>query len=690
MLDARGSVRATASELEPVVVSAGGENDGAIRLFRLELHGVIVELCALGASITRILLPTAAGGADDVVLGYESVAEMYESQNPTFLGVTAGRVANRIGRGRFQTEPGGKVYQLETNDGTNHLHGGILGFSRRIWGVKKFRTDDGDEHVQFTLISNDGDQGYPGSVKVTATFSLQPTPSTHTVKLCLSMTAELLGDTPSPINLTQHSCFNLAGHDSANGILDHTLRLYCDTYTPVDASSIPTRQVQSLDDDPVMDWRSGRPLRQALTDFGRQKLGLSHEQVQTDLSQRAAALSISAPYGFDHNYIVRRASSYDDGLSLAVVLRHGLRQLTIRSTQPGVQLYTGNYMDGSLPVTLKKSEEAGQSYHRWQGLCLETQHFPDSILVDGNKHPSFADGQCPILTTESPLYEQAIEYTFENDLGAADSSLLTTEGFHGKDLDGNHFSSVEKMWEEQGVRAGFSTSWYERAAAYYEENCPPTIDGVLGGYASITEQDLDGSMQFMLDLASVRPSMRMWTAESRKPNGQRHRACECGAGLGRVAKGLLLRLNGIGVCDLVESSAALLAAAPDYLGDSSAARCRFFCVGLQDWQPAANTYAVVWVQWVLSYLTDDDIVDFLRRCGESLMDDGVIVLKENTCDDSDFEVDVEDASVTRSLRYWKRLIQQAGLRVFHEKMEIGLPDEIYPVPLLALEVWPRR
>ena len=166
----------------------------------------------------------------------------------------------------------------------------------------------------------------------------------------------------------------------------------------------------------------------------------------------------------------------------------------------------------------------------------------------------------------------------------------------------------------------------------------------------------------------------------------RRRACECGAGLGRVTKGLLLpQLKGIDQCDLVESSSVLLSAAPEYLGDAVAARCRFFCSGLQDWEPACNTYSVVWIQWVLSYLTDSDIIKFLRRCGESLVEDGLIVLKENMCTDSDFEVDNEDASVTRSLRYWKYLIQQAGLRIVYEKLQDRLPDDIYSVPMLALE-----
>jgi galactose mutarotase-like enzyme len=686
------NARATATELEPVTVTDNVPVEhGKIAIFRLELYGVTVELCSLGAAVTRLLLP-AEGEHVDVVLGFDSVTEMYESQNPVYFGVTPGRVANRIRQGRFQTENDGMVYQLEINNEPNHLHGGVTGFSNRIWDAEiiRARTDGDDEQVTFTIISVDGDQGYPGTVKVTASYSLQPTPSVHSVKLCLCMTAELLDGTPTPINLTQHSYFNLAGHDSSTGILDHSLRLYCDAYTPVDETSIPTREVRPLDDDPVMDWRSSRSLRHALTEYGLDKKGLSLEHVHADLAQRDAALSAATPYGFDHNYVIRRFSasnhSADHGLSLVAVLQHGHRRLTVRSTQPGVQVYTANYLDGTLPATRKASsaKEATSGYSRWQGLCLETQHFPDSILVDSDRHPKFGAGQCPILTPDSPHYKHSIEYTFENNPWAMNPAVPLTKGFHGSDSDGNHYCSVEEMWEEQGVTEGNSTVWYERAASYYEENCPSTIDGVLGGFASITDMDLAGSMQFIHELESLRPAVRQWSSDS-GGKGQKRLACECGAGLGRVTKGLLFQLNGIDQCDLVESSATLLSAAPEYLGDAAAARCRFFCTGLQDWKPTVSTYSVVWTQWVLSYLTDDDIVKFLLRCGESLVEDGVIVLKENTCEESDFEVDVEDASVTRSLRYWKCLIQRAGLRIVHEKMQDNLPTDIYPVPMLALE-----
>lgn len=687
----------TAVAIEPVVVKKNEHENDVIGIYRLEQNGVKVDVCELGASIVHILLPRPqnddTGDNDvDVVLRFDSIEDMYHSHNPAYVGVIAGRVANRVRDGRFQTERNGKIYQLEINDSPNHLHGGRNGFSTRIWESKIVPDDIGDQ-VEFFYLSKDGEEGYPGTIRVSATYSLQTTANSHVVKLCLSMKAELLNDIPSPINLTQHSYFNLAGHNAVAGILDHSLRLFCDAYTPVDSTSIPTREVRSLDNDPVMDWRYARTLRGALTDYGVSRANRSREQVLDDLNLSGDPLSNSSddtcpPYGFDHNYIVRR-SSLRDGLSLVAVLQCEDRRLTICSTQPGLQLYTANYLDGNFTKKRKDGKDSALSYPRWQALCLETQHFPDSISVDDGCHPRFASGKCPILTPSTPTYEQVVEYTVENN-SFQSKDTLSMAGFQGTDSEGNHFYSVDEMWEGQGVVEGDSTSWYARATSFYKDNCPSTVDGVLGGFASISEPDLIGSKEFINELESVRPEVRMWTrgdsAAATTDGSTKLRACECGAGLGRVTKNLLLRLGGIDNCDLVDSSAALLAAAPEYLGDAAASQCRYFCTGLENWTPSANTYTIIWIQWVLSYLTDEDIVSFLRRCGESLTESGVIILKENICEESDFEVDAEDASVTRSLRYWKVLIQRSGMRVFHEKLPESLVEDIYPVPLLALEV----
>ena len=702
--------RVTVIEKKSVTVTAEDDHlQLVIRIFEISSNDFRVELCSLGASITRICLPTAGNSAntcDDVVLGFDSIHEMYKTQNPVYFGVCTGRVSNRIKHGCFQTQLNGKMYDVAINNEPNHLHGGVFGFSRKNWQVDLNSQDD-QNGVRFFYISEDGDQGYPGTVKVTALYTLKPTPTDQSVQLCLALTAELLDDTPSPINLTQHSYFNLAGHDNNNGILDHTLRLYSNSYTPIDEFSIPNREISALSQDSAMDWRHKRTLRQALTQYGIEKAGRTVEQVQSELEQRNTPLPPDVPpYGFDHNYVVRKSSEITNDLSLVAVLQYKHRRLTVRSTQPGVQLYTANYLDGTIPVQMKDTDEetSRQSgYGRWQGICLETQHFPDSILVDQNIHGEFAEGQCPVLSPTSRHYRHSIEYTFENYVTGI-HDVASTDGFQGTDSDGNHYSSVDEMWMAQGcIATSTSTAWYERAASYYDENCPPTIDGVLGGFAAITELDIEGSIKFINDLELIRPEISSWTKRTTVidstmvSHGHKRRACECGAGLGRISKGILSNLGGIDQCDLIESSAALLHAAPDYLGHAVAAKCRFFCAGLQDWQPAPNTYSIIWIQWVLSYLTDDDIIRFFRRCGESLVDDGLIILKENMCggDDDDvdegiidFEVDVDDASVTRSLRYWKYLIHQSGLRIIYEKTQDGFPDEIYPVPMLALDVRP--
>lgn len=184
--------------------------------------------------------------------------------------------------------------------------------------------------------------------------------------------------------------------------------------------------------------------------------------------------------------------------------------------------------------------------------------------------------------------------------------------YRGSDTGGRHYDSIEEMWNAQDL-----STWYTRAKGWYEDNCDTTIDGVLGGIGHISGRDLEGSRKFLNQLEL--PS---------KQENKSSLACECGAGIGRVTKGLLLDFADR--CDLVESSSRLLFSAPDHIGDPQSQKCRFFCTELQDWKPAADKYSIIWIQWTLCYLTDFDIVRFLRRCSEGLVDGGWIVLKENT------------------------------------------------------------
>jgi protein N-terminal methyltransferase len=240
--------------------------------------------------------------------------------------------------------------------------------------------------------------------------------------------------------------------------------------------------------------------------------------------------------------------------------------------------------------------------------------------------------------------------------------------YKGSDTDGNEFTSIEKMWASQDL-----STWYDRAKDWYEDSCLPTVDGVLGGIGYISDIDLEGSRNFLKKLKLPQVN-----------NNSLSLACECGAGIGRVTKGLLLDF--FDRCDLVESSSRLLSAAPDYIGGTLSSKCRFYCSELQNWEPGREKkYSIIWIQWVLIYLTDYDIVQFLRRCSDSLIEGGWIILKENTCSEEAFVVDVDDASITRSLEYWLDLILTTGLVVQDIVWQDDFPDEIYPVPIIALQ-----
>lgn len=598
----------------------------------------------------------------DIVAGYKDAKTFHDTGNPHWFSAIVGRVSNRIAGGKFSL--GDKSYTIFPNEPPNSLHGGRIGVSHKVWDAAIIR--DGSA-VRFSLKSPDGDQGFPGSVTITATYSLRSSFSSSGVVLQLDTSAELVqtcGDsaeggtkTETPINLTNHSYFNLGDHQ--NGILDHSLRLESDFYAPVDEHFIPTREIRSIDDDPVMDFRRERTLRNALENYGVVKQGLTEEQSTNNLARRDYS-SLSAPYGFDHNYVVRK----QPGMSLPLVgaVAFGPRNLAVYSDAPGVQVYTSNNLGNSKESS--SAEFCKQTYGPWEAICLETQHFPDSICAE--KHVpkgnlEFWAGRCPILSESQPVYHQTMVVRLELDHRASGAA------YRGSDTKRRSYASIEEMWKAQDL-----STWYTRAKGWYEDNCDTTIDGVLGGIGHISGRDLEGSRAFLNQLEL--PSM---------PESKLSLACECGAGIGRVTKGLLLDVADR--CDLVESSSRLLFSAPDHLGDHQSHKCRFFCTELQDWVPGANRYSIIWIQWTLCYLTDLDIVKFLRRCSEGLVDGGWIILKENTCAEEAFVVDVDDASITRSLEYWLDLIAKSGLQVKRLEWQDDFPDDIFPVPMIALQ-----
>ncbi len=292
--------------------------------------GISVSILTWGGVVRSIVVPDTQGMSADVVLGFDSL-EPYEERHPYF-GTITGRYANRIANGSFTLD--GITYALAKNNGPNHLHGGIYGFDRVVW---KAETSSVPNSATLTLsyVSADGEEGYPGEVSTRVTYTLSSDNS-----LAVEYTATSTKATP--INLTNHSYFNLAGHNSGN-VLGHSLTIDADRYVPVDETSIPLGPLAPLNNTPF-DFRTPQAIGARISQVG---------------------------IGYDHTYVLstaprslHRAAQASDPVSG--------RYLEVLTTEPGVQLYTGNYLDGSV------KGKGGATYLKHAGFCLETQHFPDS------------------------------------------------------------------------------------------------------------------------------------------------------------------------------------------------------------------------------------------------------------------------------------------------------------------------
>ncbi len=317
-------------------------------------NGVEVELATLGAAIHAIRTPDRAGQVADIVLGFDTLDGWMN--NAPFFGVVVGRYANRIANGRFTLD--GQEYTLATNDGPNHLHGGNRGFDKVNWSAEVLTSDD--PAVRFTYVSADGEEGYPGTLTVSVTYTLDDDNE-------LRLDYEATTDAPTVVNLSNHSYFNLAGTGT---VLDHEIRIAADRYTPVDATLIPTGELAPVEDTPF-DFRTA-------TAIGA-RIEADHEQ-------------IGIAGGYDHNFVLEgqagtmhEAARVEDPVSG--------RTLEVETTQPGVQFYTGNFLDGSIVG------KAGVAYARNAGFCLETQHFPDSPNQSGFPSTVLAPGQTLHETT---------------------------------------------------------------------------------------------------------------------------------------------------------------------------------------------------------------------------------------------------------------------------------------------------
>jgi aldose 1-epimerase len=336
-------VGSTISYAEEKVTDFGKTADGkAVKAFTIKnSKGVSVKLLSRGATLAEWHVPDQNGKMDDVVFGFDDVAG-YESKDNGYFGATVGRVGNRIAGGKFTV--GGKDYTTEKNDGPNTLHGGGKhSLDKVIWHGEPFKAADG-EGVVFTYSSPDGEEGFPGKMDIKLTYTLND-------KNELKIEYEAKSDKETPINLTNHAYFNLSGAGSPT-ILDHELKLEADHYTPVDETLIPTGEIAPV---------KGTPL-----DFREfHKIG-----------ERVDQLNDKPGKGYDHNFALNNQSGK---LALAATVKDAKsgRVLKVFTTEPGVQFYGGNFLNGV-------KGKGGKAYAYRSGLCLETQHYPDSI-----HHPNF-------------------------------------------------------------------------------------------------------------------------------------------------------------------------------------------------------------------------------------------------------------------------------------------------------------
>jgi aldose 1-epimerase len=329
---------ATTATAKPAVTHApfGRAAGQPIDIYTLTSGPIELRTIPYGAIIVSLRVPDRTGRVDDVVLGFDSV-DGYLGSHPYF-GAVVGRYGNRIAKGRFTLD--GVTYQLAVNNGPNHLHGGVNGFDKKLWRPEPFERD-GNVGIVYTLVSPDGDEHYPGTLTARVTYTLTPAKEVR-------IDYEATTDKATPVNLTQHSYFNLGGEGTGD-ILGHTLVLDADRYTPVDDTLIPTGELARVDGTP----------------FDFRKATAVNARIDADDPQ------LKYGKGYDHNWVLSGASGSLHHAATLTDPKSG-RTLDVATTQPGLQFYAGNFLDGTL------TGKAGHVYKHRYGLCLETQHFPDS------------------------------------------------------------------------------------------------------------------------------------------------------------------------------------------------------------------------------------------------------------------------------------------------------------------------
>lgn len=329
------------------------EDGRTAHLFTLKNeNGIEAKITNYGGIIVSLRTPDKDGNLENIVLGFDSLDD-YLGEHPYF-GALIGRYGNRIEKGRFTLE--GTEYQLSVNDGENHLHGGLQGFDKVLWEAEMA----GDSELKLSYLSEDGEEGYPGNLEVTVTYRL-------TEDNELRIEYEATTDKATPVNLTAHSYFNLTGDPSVD-ILDHELKLHAPNYTPVNEQLIPTGEIEAVEGGPF-----------DFTEY--QPIGSRIDQVDG---------------GYDHNFVLD--SSGDDPTVAAILVdRESGRKLTVLTSEPAIQFYSGNFLDGTL------TNGNGIALQKYSGLCLEPQHFPNS--------PNETDFPSTILRP-GETYHSVITYRF--------------------------------------------------------------------------------------------------------------------------------------------------------------------------------------------------------------------------------------------------------------------------------------
>ena len=323
-------------------------------LYTLENHnGMKARITNYGGTVVSLFVPDKSGKLDDIVLGYDSLSG-YINNNSPYFGALIGRYGNRIGRGKFTLN--GKEYTLATNNGPNHLHGGLMGFNKVVWDVD----EKPGRSLALTYFSKDGEEGYPGNLSVKVVYTI-------TDKNELRIEYSATTDMPTVINLTHHSYFNLAGAGKGD-ILSHELMINANRFTPVDSTLIPTGELRKVGGSPF-DFRKPKSVGERIND--------NDEQLRYGR-------------GYDHNFVLNRGAK-SARLAARVFEKSTGRLMEVFTTEPGVQFYSGNFLDGT------NIGKGGISYKHRYGLCLETQHFPDSpnkpqfpstVLNPGKKYTS--------------------------------------------------------------------------------------------------------------------------------------------------------------------------------------------------------------------------------------------------------------------------------------------------------------